>query len=75
VSRPFRHRLEDALVGGHLKHYLGLDLRLCAFRLHHLPKAIIDRHAYERKSTEILHLQARLGQGYHIYISDGFVRE
>ena len=62
-SRPFRHRLEDALGGGHLEHNLGLDLRRCAFRFHHLPQAIIHRHEYERKPTEILHAQARLGQG------------
>ena len=60
---PFRHRLEDALWGGHLEHNLGLDPRLCAFRFHHLPQAIIHRHEDERKPTEILHAQARLGQG------------
>ena len=42
---------------------MGLDLRLCAFRFHHRPQAIIHRHEYERKSTEILHSQARLAQG------------
>ncbi|MCI0426865.1 MAG: group 1 truncated hemoglobin [Nitrospiraceae bacterium] len=60
---------------GHLEHNLGLDLRLCAFRLHHLPKAIFDQLEYGRKPTKILHLQARLWQGYHIYTSDRFVRE
>ena len=45
-----------------LEHNLGLDLRLCAFRLHHLPKAVFDRHEYERKPTEILHSQGRLGR-------------
>ena len=62
-SRPFRHRLEDALGGGHFEHNLGLDLRLCAFRFHHLPQAIIHRREHERKPTEILHAQTRLGQG------------
>lgn len=64
--RPFRHRPEDALGGGHLDHNLGLDLCLCAFRLHHLPKAIFDRHEFERKPTEILQSPARLEQGCHI---------
>ena len=73
-SRPFRHRLEDAQGEVHLDHNVSLDLRLCAFRLHHPPKTISDRHEYERKLFEILHSQARLGQGYHIYTSDGFVR-
>jgi hypothetical protein len=45
-----------------------------AFRLHHLPKAIFDRHEHERKPIEILHSQGRLGQGYHIYPSDWFIR-
>jgi hypothetical protein len=63
-------------VGGHLEHNLGLDLRLCVFRLHYIPRAIFYRHEYERRSTEVLHLQARLGQGYHMYISDGsFAKE
>lgn len=39
-----------------------------------IPKAITDRHEYERRPTEILHPQARLWQGYHIYTGDGFVR-
>lgn len=56
-----------------LEHNVGLDLRLCAFRLHQLPKAVFDRHEYERKPTEILHSQGRLGQGYHIDPSDGFI--
>lgn len=53
-------------MGGHLEHNLGLDLRLCVFRLHYIPRAIFYRHEYERGFTEILHLQARLGQGYHM---------
>lgn len=57
-----------------LEHNLGLALRLCAFRLLHLLKAVFDRHEYERKPTEILHSQGRLGQGYHIYPSDEFIR-
>jgi hypothetical protein len=57
-----------------LEHNLGLALRLCAFRLHHLLKAVFDRHEYERKPTEILHSQGRLGHGYHIYPSDEFIR-
>jgi hypothetical protein len=69
MSRPFRHRLEDALVGGHLEHNLGLVLHLCAFRLHHIPKAIIDRHEYERKPTKILYLQASWGRAitFHLH--------
>ena len=55
--------MEDLLGGSHLHHYLGLYLRLCAFRFHHLPQAIIYRHEYERKPPEILHAEARLGQG------------
>ena len=63
-------------MGGHLEHNLGLDLRLCVFRLHYIPRAIFYRHEYERGFTEMLHLQARLGQGYHMYISDGsFAKE
>jgi len=57
-----------------LEHNLGLALRLCAFCLHHLPKAIFDWHECEQKRTEILHSQGRLGQGYHIYPSDWFIR-
>lgn len=57
-----------------LEHNLGLALRLCVFRLHHLPKAEFDRHEYERTPTEILHSQGRLGQGYHNYPSDWFIR-
>jgi len=57
-----------------LDHNLGLALRLCAFRLHHLPKAIFDWHECERKPTEVLHSQGRLGQGYHICPSDWFIR-
>ena len=57
-----------------LEHNLGLALRLCAFRLHHLPKAIFDWHECERKPTEVLHSQGRLEQGYHIYPSDWFIR-
>lgn len=57
-----------------LEHNLGLALRLYVFRLHHLLKAVFDRHEYERKPTEILHSQGRLGQGYHIYPSDEFIR-
>ena len=57
-----------------LEHNLGLALRLCAFRLHHLLKVVFDRHEYERKPTEILHSQGRLGLGYHINPSDEFIR-
>ena len=57
-----------------LEHNLGLALRLYVFRLHHLLKAVFDRHEYERKPTEILHSQGRLGQGYHIYPSYEFIR-
>ena len=56
------------------EHNLGLALRLCAFRLHHLLKAVFDRHEYERKPTEVLHSQGRLGQGYHINPSDELIR-
>jgi hypothetical protein len=49
VGPPFPPPPEDALGGGQLKHNLGLDLRL-----HHLLKAIIDRHEHERKPTETL---------------------
>lgn len=56
-----------------LEHNLGLALRLCAFRLHHLPKAIFDWHECERKPTEVLHSQGRLGQGYHMCPSDWFI--
>jgi hypothetical protein len=57
-----------------LEHNLGLALRLCAFHLHHLLKAVFDRHEYERKPTEILHSQGRLGQDYHINPSDELIR-
>jgi hypothetical protein len=39
--------------GRPLEPNLGLDRRLCAFRLHHLPEAIFGRHEYEQKPTEI----------------------
>jgi hypothetical protein len=55
--------LEDALAESHLDHNLGLYLRLCAFRFHHLPHARIYRHEYEQKPLEMLHGQVRLGQG------------
>jgi hypothetical protein len=62
--------------GGYLEPNLGLDLRLCAFRLHQLPEAIFGWHEYEPKPTEILHLQARFRRGYHIYTSDAlFAKE
>ena len=57
-----------------LEHNLGLALRLCAFRRHHLLKAVFDRHEHERKPIEILHSRGRMGQGYHIYLSDEFIR-
>ena len=64
----------NSLVVIQLEHNLGLALRLCTFRRHHLLKAVFDRHEYERKSTEIQHSQGRLGQGNHIYPSDEFIR-
>lgn len=42
-----------------LEHNLGLALRLCAFRLHHLPKAVFGRYECERKPSEVLYSQGR----------------
>ena len=46
---------------------------LCAFCFHHPSEAIFYRHEYDRKPIEILHSQARSGQGSHIDPGGEFV--